>query len=217
MKKTGFIIVFILMSALLSGLNQDTKKNLKISIVKGNHWFHSFKIMGLISIKTSPQIAVWIEDENGTLLETIYLTGRMKKIRRTEALPYWAHKSDYFSKQNQFDLVTSASPKGNTEITQSIYSYKKNYRVCAEINNSFDYNDSFPKTHKKDPLYNKTNGQPSLIYKTELIRAGETGHFILKETGYGEANGSTGKLYQDLTKLTTAKEIIQYLGISISE
>jgi len=109
-------IMILFVSVLMAVGNKEIKKQFKISISKGNQWEHSFKLFGMIKIKATPQIVIWTEDEEGNLIETLYLTGKMKKIGRYEALPYWAHKADYFKQKNQFDLITSASPKGSTEI-----------------------------------------------------------------------------------------------------
>jgi len=209
-------VMILFVSVLMAVGNKEVKKQLKISISKGKQWEHSFKLFGMIKITTTPQIVIWREDEEGNLIETLYLTGKMKKIGRYEALPYWAHKADYFKQKNQFDLITSASPKGSTEINVNVKLNQMKYRVCAEVNHSYDYNEFFPKVGKKHPKYSKTNGQASLIYKSDLILPEDTGNFVLKETGYGEANGSTGKLYSDISMLTTAREIVHYLGVMIS-
>lgn len=213
------IMAMTLLVSMNWGLNNNTvrNKNFKISIVKGNAWFHSFKILGLIKITTAPQIAIWIEDEAGNYLETLYLTGRMNKINREEALPYWAHKTAFYQNKNQFEIITGATPKGSTILDLKPANYNKNYRICAEVNSSFDYNANFPKVAKNHTKYNKTNGQPSLIFKSKLISSDETGNFALNEAGYSEANGKTGLLYTDIEKLTTARSIIKYLGVIISD
>lgn len=62
----------------------------------------------------SNQFAIWIEDENGNLVKTVYVsrfTGTGGYAKRKEALPVWAAKADPASmKAEDLDSMTGATP-----------------------------------------------------------------------------------------------------------
>jgi len=204
-----------LFCGLLSPLYCETHEllkstNLDIAIEPGKFWFHQFKIMGLFSITAEPQIAVWLEDENGRYLKTIYITAKYSSQgfwgnkTRPESLPVWKAKYDS-SKEETIDAVSKATGtvlKGQiNEISQD-----KKYFLLLEINNSFDFNEFYQDDlSSSHPDYSATSGQPALIYKSLFDSKKTTGLFEL--TGHSHPAGKDGRIYTDLAKVTTAKQI----------
>ena len=109
-----FVVIFLILFSFFSCTKSSVKiiktnsekkgMPLKIHFTKGQHWMSKQKMAGLISIKITPQIAVWIEDLEGNLIENIYITNKFAKQKwgfikydpdkpeRTSSLPYWINK-----------------------------------------------------------------------------------------------------------------------------
>lgn len=216
----------------------DLGKKMSIVFSPGKHWIHSMKIFPLIHIKNRPQIAVWLEDEQGHFLQTLYVTNRMakqswrkgpgdktKEIRRAEALPVWiyAHKTEYEkgvftpTKMNPLpDLITSATPKKSFKIRSSMPG-KGKVIIKVEVNHSTDFNAYYQANMSlKHPNYNGDlwgNGQPSVIYRGEIASDMKTKEVKLKLIGHGAPFGQNGSIDADLSQLDSALEIVDSVKV----
>lgn len=207
-------------------------KNIAISITKGEEYLHKFKVNSIISIKTPPQFAVWIEDLNGNYIETLYATSKIVnqswskapndsaqkgEIKREEALPYWTHKRS--NNGINSDAVSSATPKGSSVIKTKANGKQGKYVIFAEFNNSTDFNEHYP----KDALPSKDNysggawgsGQPAIVYSATIDLDSINKVYELKPVGHSSPDGRDGKLYNDLSNLTTAKNIIKSVTVEV--
>jgi len=179
-----------------------------LSIEKGEHWQGKMKWF-VFSVNKTPQLSIWIEDEQGNYISTVTATGKSvrnnwssaPKEGRPEALPVWNHKR--LNSSEQIDIVSSATPKGsvNIQIDNNLLTNGQTYNVCLEINHSFDYNNFWTESNSG------VNGQPSLIYHAKFI-AGTTGKINLIPIGHGSVDGSNGNIVYELDSLTTALLII---------
>ena len=144
-----------------------------------------------------PLFAVWIEDENGNYIETLYVsrviasstfdfgkkvndTWSSATLRRPEALPYWSHKRGIKAADGLYvplnatdlDAVSGATPTENFIISsQSKRAKNSNYNVYIELNQSYDWNDFYTKDKfPNDKIYSGSGqvGQPSLIYRAKI-------------------------------------------------
>ena len=104
------------------------------------------------------------------------------------------------------DAVTSATPKSGIVFTAQIGDAE--YVIKAEFNTSFDYNDFYTKKNSG------VNGQPSVVYEAK-IPSGTGGEIALSLTGTGSEDGSDGKIYTDVSKLTTAKTIVDKVIVTV--
>ncbi len=209
-----------------------TEHNLTITLNEGDYYHNSFKAMGLFTIKTTPQMAFWLEDLNGNFLQTLYISKKSgtssftgaKKRSRPSSLPIWSHKKGVKNRyghymptqQNQLsDAVTGATPQKGFKKTFAI-SHKLQYRLYVEINSSMDFNDTYKrKAVKESPYYNnKVGGQPSLLYETVITPNNYT-TIPLLIAGHGEAAGKDGKVYKTLETITTAKKIISSITATL--
>jgi len=75
-----------------------------------------------------------------------------------------------------------------------------------EVNQSYDYNDTWTKSNSG------VNGQPSIIYHAEFI-AGQNGTKGLLPIGSGSIDGSNGEINSNLDYFTTAYKIIKNVYI----
>lgn len=176
--------------------------------------------------KRAPQCALWLEDENGNFIDTIFVTksaaGNSWKFSpengRPESLPVWYHKAEISPSKknvgnNNLDAVSAATPKKGifAEKTVALNS-SKNYVLKAEINQSFDYNDFWNKKNSG------VNGQPSVIYGKEFSFAGENLEIVLDFLGTGSLIGDNGNIESgNSEKLTTALEIVSKIEATIEK
>ena len=163
-----------------------------------------------------PLFAVWIEDAAGSV-ETLYVsqsvaTNRFgdKAIERPEALPVWAHR-----RAGAIDAVSGATPVENWHLTT--HTAARHFTLYLEVNQSFDWNDYYSKTRfPDDPVYSGSGqvGQPSIVYAAELDPSRT--YFALEPIGHGHHSGKTGDIDRDLSKITTALEILDGVMVKYS-
>jgi hypothetical protein len=182
-----------------------------------------------------PLMAVWTEDTSGNYLQSLYVAESIAKgffdygesskgkwkpgpIRRPAALPFWAHKrgvkvdSLYVpSKSHPMpDAVTGSTPLNNFTLKTKIIKDKiSSFKVLLEINQSWDWNAYWTNNKYLDDEDYKTSCQPALVYSSPVISVNNPGNtYPLQVIGHSHYSGKNGLLYQDLSTITTALEII---------
>jgi len=192
-----------------------------------------------LTYTATPQIAVWLENQDGDFIRTLYVTGKAAnsgyysaekgegRTKRPETLPYWSHKRGVQTSDGlfmpemdstEFDGRTAATPKGDHRITMAS-DIKTGYRLMVEVNRSYDFNEYYHKDRfPNDPIYSGSgsSGQPSLIYQATLQPESQT-QYMLELVGHGHHSGQNGELYLGLDEITTAKQIISFMVASIDE
>jgi hypothetical protein len=185
-----------------------------------------------------PQIAVWMEDDEGHYLETLYVTEDEAKDQyfdeeghsfpRPAALPVWRHRigvrEDAASPQLTRhvpipDVVSSATPVDNTYLVARARSMHRRFAVLLEVNSSFDYNayynkDAFP----NDPGYADSGNpaQPSVVYRALIDTASPSRFTVMTPVGHGHPGGADGRIDPDLSHLTTALHILDRVVIEVA-
>jgi hypothetical protein len=180
---------------------------MEFTIEPGEHWQGKMKVF-IFSVGKTPQLAVWIENNQGDYVSTITATNRSAKDKwrsapkegRPEALPVWNHKKQINAEQ--IDAVSSATPKGavDIQIDNGSLTNGQEYNVYLEINHSFDYNDHWTENDSG------VNGQPSLLYHAKFT-AGTPETINLVPIGHGSVDGSNGFVVSELDSFTTALTI----------
>lgn len=202
-------------------------RRIALSFVTGNSWTHVIRLGGLIPLRNQPQIAVWAETPDGRYLETLSVTRRTAaqewrtsdtKIRRPESLPCWAYRRGvryddglpFPTRGNPLpDAVTSATPKGDFTLETTVPAVAGRVVIRVELNHSLDFNGAFPENGR----HSGVNGQPSVIYSVEIDPGGPGDIRELHLDGYGSPDGSSGAIFPDSGKLTTAKEIVRRITV----
>jgi mono/diheme cytochrome c family protein len=85
--------------------SEDARGTIRISLVEGKEWTHSFRAMLVAKVTNRPQMAFWLEDASGAYVATIFATRRTavqdwragfgekrELIKRPSSLPVWARK-----------------------------------------------------------------------------------------------------------------------------
>ena len=237
-KQTGLLVIFggAICCSCQKDLLEYENGDIKIRIEAGNEWIHPHDLFLGLKLQNPPQIAIWVEDMDGNYLATLYVShkagtnswkmnhGDMRK----EALPLWNHTrlpaSDTDSNTGATtpkpvpDAVTGATHKGSFDIKMRPDIKLTNFVIKAEFNNDTDWNEHYPKAAKKgDENYTAESGQPAIVYRAEIDLSSGRREFTAQIVGHSSPDGSTGDLYTDLSKLTTAKNIVKEITIKIED
>jgi len=181
-----------------------------------------------------PAFAVWLEDDQGRFVETLYLSegiahSRLLKnvggewvpgeVRRPEALPVWGHRRGLRAPDGYYlpdaahpiaDAVTGATPTESWVLRTHASARATRFTIYFEVNQSYDWNDYYSESRfPDDPIYSGTGsvGQPSVVYAAAIDLAAPARYYALNPVGHGHPGGGDG-LDPDLSKLTTALDIV---------
>jgi len=189
-----------------------------------------------------PLFAIWIEDMDGNYFQTLYVAQSIAKgvfvygqvkdkgwekesKRRPAALPYWGHKYGFRADDGLY-LPTPENPvadayTGATPTDEFILKSKADaelpakFKILFEINQSWDWNEYWTNTKYLDDEDYKTSAQPALVYAVDVDLSLNQKEYLLKPIGHSHYSGKTGDLFIDLSKLTTALEIVDKIVIRI--
>lgn len=172
-------------------------------------------------------------DDAGFIFESIFNEdfdeNKVNNKFRPEALPIFLHQfTDVGNAENanelpqlQLDGFTGATQFDNYLLTQLVTtSDQQRYNLYLEINQSFDFNeyyssDRFP----DDPIYSGDgfSAQPSVLYHAIIDFSSAQKIYAMNLVGHGHHSGRDGKIYTDLDKLTTAKQIVDRIIVDIRQ
>ncbi|RJP90531.1 MAG: hypothetical protein C4518_08805 [Desulfobacteraceae bacterium] len=167
-----------------------------------------------------PQIAVWVTTGSGDH-ETVFVTqgaGRDKWMfadERPGALPVWSGIRPT-KKGLEIDAVSGATPSGEVHTIRWEIPEKyegKDLTVFIEANVSFDYNDYYSKA-KSSPGYSDVNGQPSVVWRSAFRVDDNPVQMTPEIAGHGHVLGKNSAIDSDMTKITTAAELFNYINIA---
>jgi len=210
----------------------STNLMLKVKLTTGDSWIHKFKVMPLIKVKNRPQLAIWLENREEELLQTIMVTDRAANgnwrkapgekvgeegIKRPSALPIWTSKRKEIENNDEdMNLVTCATPKKGLYLEESI-NMDFPFMIKLEVNHSTDFNDFYSrKATPGSPGYSNGkmgSGQPALVYGAEINREDIGKEIKLGLLGTSSPTGADGRLHHDLDNLTTAKNILAEITV----
>jgi len=183
-----------------------------------------------------PSFVIWLEDLEGNYLETLFVTryvatgtyehgqlapgkwdSKPGEARRPATLPYWAHKRGIQAPDGLYipspetpvpDALTRATPFSNFRLeTRMKAKQDKKFRILMEINQAWDSNNFWSNSKFPDDRDYFTSLQPALVYAVTVDPANPDDEYFLNPIGHSHPSGKNGKLYTDLSTLTTAKEI----------
>ncbi len=186
-----------------------------------------------VQLTTVPQMAIWVEDTQGNYLETLYVTKKSatssyigelfsdEEVRRPEALPHWSHQRGVESSDGLLvpskadpmaDALTGATPLHHYDLKTTLESKESQIVVKMEVNQSFDYNQTYHKNaFTDDPIYSGSgnSAQPSLIYSATIDLESSERYSFLKLLGRGHHSGKHGEIISDVSGITTAKNLVE--------
>jgi len=177
---------------------------------------HYAKTVGTFPARytVQPQVAVWLENEEGEYLDTVYVTARSEKGNwrmapkegRPEALPVWTHL-----KQGSVDAVSSATTTAESVTYGNGIAARLpagTYVIKLETNRSYDWNGRYSKENAG------VSGQPSLIYQAEITIGAERAEVRFNPIGTGSMDGADGQIRPGLEGIDTALELFSSMTVS---
>ena len=206
------VAIFFSLLVFVSAQAQEiTESQFTIKLTPGKY-YQSYTKWFIFKIKIYPQVAVWLENEDGKYIKTLYVTEKVSKNKwisapeegRPEALPVWSHLQ-----KEPCDAVTGATPKSQTLREAKLADIPKGtYIVKLEVNRSYDYNEAYTSENSG------VTGQPSLIYKAILEIGDKESKAEFEPIGMGALHGEDGNINPELNNIDTAFELLQELSIS---
>lgn len=218
-------------------LNKELQ--LSIDLVRAEHYWH-------------PQMAIWMENENGTYIKTLFVSkatakgfffgGRNKenfkefdeskqtegKYRRVNALPIWSHKRGvrYLdgalvpTRENPLpDAISGATLSDNFYLRTST-DYHQKFRIKVELNVAFDDNEYYSEfDFPNDEIFHNGTGQlgqPSILFESLIDMNDSKKYYLMKLMGHGHHSAQTGTIYEDVSKLTTALQLVERIVVGVS-
>ncbi len=194
--------------------------------------------------KNRPSMALWVEDLNGNFIQPLFVTksfatGTYRYAKQAgdhwepgsilykATLPYFIHKWTNSGTSVGFkgpspqhpvpDAYTSATPLNDFILhTKTDNKGKDKLRLVMEINQAWDVNDYWHNAKYPDNNEYKASCQPSIIYAVTIDTENPMDYYVMNPIGHGHYAGENGKLYTDLSTLTTAKGIAKRIEIRIT-
>ena len=221
------ILTLMIVSCATSPVEQKTgtidpgRPHLVITLVYN---FEVYEKPAFFLPKSYPTYAIWLKEKSKGSVITVYVTGKAGKGEwiladsRPESIPVWygIKSEEEAQSPRTVDAVSGATPAG--EAAEIVWPVPQNLvdkkiDVYIEANSSFDYNDYYNK-QKDGSGYSGENGQPSLIWHAELDLSASIPDGVTPEiVGHGHVLGLDHRIDPDVSKITTARETFEYIGI----
>lgn len=191
-----------------------------------------------------PSFAVWLEDLNGNFIQTLFVTkyvatgiyghgelesGKWKpepgRAVRPATLPYWLYKRgqqtgkipDLPSPEHPVpDAISGATPSADFVLkTNSDKTLPAKFRVLLEINQAWDSNRFWTNNKFPGDYDYQTSLQPALVYAVTVDLGSGIPEYYLNPVGHSHWSGKDGRLYTDLSTLTTALHIAEKIVVRV--
>ena len=116
------------------------------------------------------------------------------------------------------DAISGATPQDNFRLNTSTNKSEK-FIIKLEINVAFDDNEFYSEYDFPDNaiFHSGTGqlGQPSLIFESVVDMQDNKNYYLMDLLGHGHLSGETGLIYEDLTTLTTALNIVERIVVGV--
>lgn len=199
--------------------------NLTVSVETGESFSNSIRA-GIFKTVETPQIAIWLEEKDGTFLRTLFVTEKTAtgkyKDPRPSALPIWMHSRAVDNEEGGLwptkrkpltDAETGASPDSSFSLSFPVSEDEITREIILrfEVNNAGDFNDSYHRNVAPASEFysNDINGQPSLLFQITLSEKLYGAEFELSFEGSGDAAGRNGVVNWEAPEVTDAKTILE--------
>jgi hypothetical protein len=195
---------------------------LRADLTPGEAWIHDFSAF----VKNPPQFSLWIEDESGGYVKTLYATKKIAKEawvfnggnRRKEALPYWSRKRgvvypDGFylptKEQPLTDGLTGSTPKAAFSLSFDPPQGLSRFYVYLELNHSTDFNAAYPADAAAGTQSysggKEGSGQPALVL---IDMAADPAGAEYELVGHSSPDGSGGNVDPNVVGIDSALKIL---------
>jgi len=233
-----WIYIALVCTSCRKDLLEFEQGDFKISIKQGEHWIHDYPLFLGITKKNSPQIAIWAEDMQGNYLSAVYVTHKIgtqswqgnSGSSKKEALPHWrwsqvpdgvsgATPNGGMVIKPLADGITGATPRGSFDVRLRPNNNLKQFVIKIELNHSVDFNDYYTETAKEgEANYSggkDGSGQPAVVYAVNIDLTTNATSFEAVLIGHSSPDGSSGIIFPDVSKLTTALHIVKQISVNV--
>ncbi len=178
-----------------------------------------------------PQVAVWAESKNGSLIETLFLSERVafseqlewagQTLRRVDILPVWRHRYTLktgVKPDGDVAAYSGATPEHSFALPTHLRTDGEPFYLYVELNAPHDANAFYHSDQADDHAgYMKPGiGQPSILYAAYIEPDERPRHVLLDLVGHGGSSSRRdGNIHYDTDKLTTAKELIEKILVRV--
>ncbi len=191
-----------------------------------------------------PLMAIWVEAPSGEFIQTLYVAESIGKgifrhgdpsqgfwmpgeIRRPAALPRWSHQRGIKARDGLYlptpdnpvpDAYTGPTP-GKSFILHTRLNDPgiRQFTVCFEINQTWDWNEYWTNNKYPEDEEYKTSCQPALVYTATIDLDHPEDEYIMKILGRSHHAGTSGELFGDLETMTTALHIAERIVVRMME
>lgn len=221
-------------------LEMDLSKEVQLSVdlVRAEHYWHPQMAIWTEDIEGNFLETIFISKATS---QGLFFGGRSKNnfkefdakpssstdYRRVNALPVWSHKRGVKYSDGMYvptrdnpmpDAITGATLKDNFTLLSSTDSIKT-FRLKVELNVAFDDNEYYSEYDFADDetFHNGTGqlGQPSIVFDVLIDTDQSSRYYLMELEGHGHHSGQTGEIYTDLSKLTTAHQIVERIVVGV--
>lgn len=219
-------------------MNLNKEVQLNIDLLRSKHYWHP-----QMAVWVEDTVGNYVETifVSKATAKGLFFGGRSKNnfkefdgkkdavgdYRRVNALPVWSHKRGVSYADGMYvptkedplpDGITGATIIDNFKLLSSIDSIA-NFKLKIELNVAFDDNEYYSEYDFPDDetYHNGTGqlGQPSIIFESLIDLKAENNYYLMEIIGHGHHSGQSGEIYEDLSKLTTAKEIVERIVVGV--
>jgi hypothetical protein len=240
-------LIFICFSAII--LYTVSCKSSKVQVVSDIYTYNTAAPGTDLSIQFTrgsefnyPLMAIWVEDEQGNFIQTLYVSESIGKgifehgdastgkwmpgpVMRPAALPYWSHRRGIINSSGFYlpdtehpipDAYTGPTPPGNFVLNTKIENQNlRKFKVFLEINQTWDWNEYWTNNKYPDDKEYKTSCQPALVYMTSVDLDSGVKSYEMTVIGHSHYSGKTGELFADISTMTTALNIVKTIRVVI--
>ena len=115
--------------------------------------------------------------------------------------------------------MTGATPRADFDVKLTDKTGLRHFYVMVEVNHSIDFNERYSDDKKEgEPDYSggsEGSGQPALVYRADVDLDSARTSYEAVLIGHSSADGSDGKLYDDLYGITSALTIVKRITVNV--
>jgi len=193
----------------------------KVTVIGGNEYKY-------------PIFAIWVEDSASNYLGTLYAsksisTGIFRygvydkgkwlpgERNRPAALPRWSHIKTTKIDESPIktDAISGATPQGSFVLHTILPQGYNRLKLYLEVNKPWDFNNYWHNNRFPGDEEYATSGQPALIYEAEITLSTKASKFYFSPIGHSNPSGANGNVYNDVSTLTSALQIIDKAWVEI--
>lgn len=188
-----------------------------------------------------PLMALWIEDLDSNYVQTLFVAESIGKgvfrhgdpssgrwmpgpVRRPAALPYWGHQRGVQASDGYYipsqddpmpDAITGATPQSHFVLKTQLPDELSQFRILFEINQSWDWNEHWTNDKFPGDEHYMSSSQPALVYEAFVDLEKDQSDHELKVIGHSHWSGEDGRLFSDLSTITTALDITRSIRVRV--